>query len=85
MDTTDKKLALAWVYNRPGVTSTILGPRTIAQLTDVLDVPDLELDDELLAELDRLAPPGRVIVPQYGYDGMAWVTWGPHQTPWENA
>lgn len=60
----------------------ILGPRTVAQLTDSLDMLDVVLDESVLATLDELAPPGRVIVPQYGYDGMAWVPWGPHQNWW---
>ena len=32
------EVALAWVTNRPGVTSTILGARTLEQLEDNLRV-----------------------------------------------
>ena len=52
-EVTMAQVALAWVTNRPGVTSTILGARTLEQLEDnlgsvevVLDVEDLTLLDE---------------------------------------
>ncbi len=50
-------LALAWLLHRPGVVSTIIGPGTMAQLTTVLDVPDIELDAGVLERLDEIFPP----------------------------
>jgi aryl-alcohol dehydrogenase-like predicted oxidoreductase len=44
--------ALAWVTDRPGVTSTILGARTVEQLTANLEAADLHLDLEETAALD---------------------------------
>jgi aryl-alcohol dehydrogenase-like predicted oxidoreductase len=44
--------ALAWVTDRPGVTSTILGARTVAQLEANLEAADLHLDLEQTAALD---------------------------------
>jgi len=46
-------VALAWVTNRPGVTSTILGARTMEQLEDNLASVEVHLDDEELAALDK--------------------------------
>ncbi len=46
-------VGLAWVTDRPGVTSTILGARTTEQLADNLTAADLVLDAEELALLDR--------------------------------
>lgn len=47
------QVALSWVTNRPGVTSTILGARTVDQLEDNLASVDCVLDDEEIAQLDE--------------------------------
>jgi aryl-alcohol dehydrogenase-like predicted oxidoreductase len=49
-------VALAWLLTRPAVTAPIIGPRTREQLTDVLNVPDTTLDDDVLAKLDEIFP-----------------------------
>ncbi len=46
-------VALAWVGSRPGVTATLVGVRTLAQLEQDLAAADLLLGDEELARLDR--------------------------------
>lgn len=46
------RVALAWVTNRPAVTATILGARTLEQLDDNLLSADLHLTEEELAVLD---------------------------------
>ena len=46
------QVALSWVTNRPGVTSTILGARTTQQLEDNLGSVELSLSDEELTALD---------------------------------
>jgi hypothetical protein len=45
------RVALAWVTSRPGVTSTILGTRTVEQLDDNLGAAQLELEPEQVARL----------------------------------
>ena len=40
------------------MTSAIIGPRTMEQLTDVLDGADVRLSDEVLDKIDELVPPG---------------------------
>ncbi len=57
LDTTVARVALAWVQGRPGVTSTILGARTLAQLDDNLKALDLKLSAEQSAALDKLTTP----------------------------
>ena len=47
------EVALAWVTNRPGVTSTILGARTLEQLETNLRAAELELSSEETAALDE--------------------------------
>ena len=46
------EVALAWVTDRPGVTSTILGARTLEQLETNLRAADLHLDADETAALD---------------------------------
>ena len=47
------EVALAWVTDRPGVTSTILGARTMEQLETNLRAADLHLSAEESAMLDQ--------------------------------
>jgi aryl-alcohol dehydrogenase-like predicted oxidoreductase len=49
-------VALAWILGRPGVTSPIIGPRTIEQLDTALGALELRLDDAALSRLDEIFP-----------------------------
>jgi aryl-alcohol dehydrogenase-like predicted oxidoreductase len=51
-------LAVAWAMNHPGVTSPIVGPRTMEQLTSLLPALEVRLDDDLLDAIDAIVPPG---------------------------
>jgi aryl-alcohol dehydrogenase-like predicted oxidoreductase len=51
-------LAMAFAIAHPGVTSAIIGPRTMEQLDDLLAGADVALDDDVLDRIDELAPPG---------------------------
>ncbi len=51
-------MAMAFVMAHPGVTSAILGPRTMAQLDDLLAGAEVRLSDEVLDRIDEIAPPG---------------------------
>jgi aryl-alcohol dehydrogenase-like predicted oxidoreductase len=51
-------LALAFVTTHPAVTSAIIGPRTMDQLTDSLAGADVTLDDDALDRIDQIVPPG---------------------------
>jgi aryl-alcohol dehydrogenase-like predicted oxidoreductase len=57
LDTTVARVALAWVQGRPGVTSTIIGARTMAQLEDNLAALDVKLAPAHLEKLDALSKP----------------------------
>jgi aryl-alcohol dehydrogenase-like predicted oxidoreductase len=52
------QLAIAFAATHPAVTSVILGPRTPAQLEDLLEGAPLTLDDATLDRIDELVPPG---------------------------
>lgn len=49
------EVALAWVRDRPGVVSPVVGARTTAQLRTSLASESLELPDELVAALDEIS------------------------------
>jgi aryl-alcohol dehydrogenase-like predicted oxidoreductase len=56
-------MAHAFVLEHPAVTSAIIGPRTMDQLTDLLAGTDVRLDTEILDRIDELVPPGTTINP----------------------
>ena len=62
------EVALAWVTDRPGVASTILGARTVAQLEANLRAADLHLTAEETTVLDAASAPHAVDYP-YGQMG----------------
>jgi aryl-alcohol dehydrogenase-like predicted oxidoreductase len=51
-------MALAFVVAHPGVTSAIIGPRTMEQLDDLLAGAQVVLSDEILDKIDEVVPPG---------------------------
>ncbi len=54
---TPAQVALAWVQSRPGVTSTIIGARTLKQLDDNLPALNLALTPAQLEKLNTLTTP----------------------------
>jgi len=57
LGTTVPRIALSWVQNRPGVTSTIIGARTMEQLEDNVGALDVKLTPEHVAALDKASTP----------------------------
>ncbi len=51
-------LAMAFATTHPGVTSALLGPRTMEQLDDLLAGVDVTLTDEILDRIDDIVTPG---------------------------
>ena len=70
------QFALAWVLHQPGVTSPIVGPRTLEQFEDNLKALDLKLSEAELKRIDAIVPPGTHTSPYYEAD------FGPHQHRW---
>ncbi len=62
------QVALAWLHDRPAVTSVILGARTLEQLTDNLGAAGLHLTAEETALLDAASDPQPADYP-YGGPG----------------
>ncbi|MCW2849085.1 MAG: aryl-alcohol dehydrogenase [Marmoricola sp.] len=61
------QVALSWVTNRPAVTSTILGARTLEQLEDNLGSVDLALSEDEQALLDEASD---LHASDYPYGGL---------------
>ncbi|MCY3905189.1 MAG: aldo/keto reductase [Caldilineaceae bacterium] len=67
------QFALAWCVQQPGITSPIIGPRTMEQLEDNLGALDVDVTGQDRKAVDALVPPGRMVSPFYEAD------FGPHQ------
>lgn len=77
--------ALNWVRRRPGVSSVILGARTVEQLDDNLAALKWDLTDDETDRLTKISAPG---IPDYpygfiennaGFDG--WTSLGTRSRP----
>jgi aryl-alcohol dehydrogenase-like predicted oxidoreductase len=71
-DCTLVQLAVAWVVAQPGISSPIIGPRTMPQLEEYLGATSVTLTRSDLDKIDRLVPPGGMVSPFYQAD------FGPH-------
>jgi len=62
---TASQVALAWLIQQPGVTSAIIGPRTMSHLQDNLGALLVEISDDDRRRLDEVSEPELAIVPYY--------------------
>jgi aryl-alcohol dehydrogenase-like predicted oxidoreductase len=60
-DMTVSQLALLWVKDQVGVTSPIIGPRTMAHLEDALPVLEMKLNEADRPLFDELVHPGNAV------------------------
>lgn len=68
------ELAIAFVLRHPGVTSAIVGPRTMQQLESYLPAAELTLSADVLDRIDEIVAPGVTINPDdnsYGTHELA--------------
>jgi aryl-alcohol dehydrogenase-like predicted oxidoreductase len=68
---TPGQLALLWCKDQPGITSPVVGPRTMEQLQDLLPVLEMTLSEEERVACDAISPPGRVMV--NFHNSAAWM------------
>lgn len=66
------QFALAWCAQQPGITSPIVGPRTLEQFEDNLGALAIQLTGDELKRIDEIAPPGQMSSSYYEAD------FGPH-------
>jgi aryl-alcohol dehydrogenase-like predicted oxidoreductase len=57
------ELAIAFVINHPGVTSAIVGPRTMEQLESYLPAAGITLSTDVLDRIDMIVAPGVTVNP----------------------
>jgi aryl-alcohol dehydrogenase-like predicted oxidoreductase len=65
------QLALAWCLDRPGITTAIVGPRTLGQLEEHLGTLQVTLSAEDHQHIDAICPPGKTLVSYYYEDTSA--------------
>ncbi len=66
LGTSPGALALAWIRDRPGVSATLVGARTVHQWRAALAGADVQMPDEIRHALDEVA----VQAAQVGHDGL---------------
>ncbi len=60
------EMAIAFVIRHPGVTSAIIGPRTMEHLDSQLTAVDVTLSDDVLDRIDEIVAPGVNVSPADG-------------------
>jgi aryl-alcohol dehydrogenase-like predicted oxidoreductase len=70
------QFALAWTMQAAGVTSPIIGPRTMEQLEDNIKADQVTFSEEELKAIDRVIRPGTHVSPYYEAD------WAVSQYKW---
>ncbi len=66
------QFSLAWVMAQPGVTSPIIGPRTMEQLVDNLEAANVVVTEEDQKRVNQVIPRGHMVSPFYEAE------FGPH-------
>ncbi len=73
---TVSQFALAWCADQPGVTSPIIGPRTMDQLMDNLGAAEVGISGDDKKRIDEIVPPGTFLADYYQADfGPASHSW----------
>ena len=67
------QLAVLWAKDQPGITAPILGPRTLAQLQNLLPMMDMHLPEDIRIKCDALVSPGSVVASFF--NSAAWMKW----------
>jgi aryl-alcohol dehydrogenase-like predicted oxidoreductase len=73
-------MSLAWLLQRPGISSVVLGPRNTVQFAEQLVALDVTLSADLLEAIDRVVPPGGMTVPYFLDD--SWADFRPQPFGW---
>lgn len=62
------QFALAWCLSQPGITSPIIGPRTMEQMEDYLRAREITVTEEDRLQIDRIFEPGTHVSNYYNAD-----------------
>jgi aryl-alcohol dehydrogenase-like predicted oxidoreductase len=66
------QLATAFPLAHRAVSAVLLGPRTLDQLTSILDAP-VSLEDDVLDRIDRIVPPGTNAYDPWEFLPLPWL------------
>lgn len=69
------QFALAWCLNQPGVTSPIVGPRTLDQLQAYIESTRLDVTDSDRATIDTIFKPGTHVSEYYNTNSGPTARW----------
>jgi len=70
------QFSLAWTLHQPGITSSIIGPRTVEQLDDAIAAVEITLTEDELKQIDAIVPPGTHVAPFFEADhGVSQYRW----------
>ncbi|MEZ4862061.1 MAG: aldo/keto reductase [Caldilineaceae bacterium] len=65
--------AVLWVKDQPGITAPIIGPRTVAQLENLLPLLEMTLPETLRIACDELVTRGSVVASFF--NSAPWMKW----------
>jgi aryl-alcohol dehydrogenase-like predicted oxidoreductase len=54
---TRAQLAMAWTLCQPGISSAITGATKLSQIEDTIKALDIQLDEDVLKQIDRIVSP----------------------------
>ncbi len=69
------QFALAWCLAQPGVTSPIIGPRTLEQMDDYLKALEITVTEDDAKRIDAIFPPGTHVSNYYSADFGPTARW----------
>lgn len=69
------QMSLAWVAGQPGITSPIIGARSVEQLEESASACLIKLLEKVLRQIDEVAPPGSHVADYYN------ARFGPNARP----
>lgn len=67
------QLAICFVKDQPGITAPIIGPKTVAQLTNLIPVLEMTLSAEAQQACDDMVTPGSVVASFF--NSAPWMRW----------
>jgi aryl-alcohol dehydrogenase-like predicted oxidoreductase len=59
------ELSLGWIAGQPGVTSPIIGARSLKQLEETVAACQVKLGDKVMKQIDSVAAPGSYVLDYY--------------------
>lgn len=65
------QLAIGWILHQPGITGTIIGPRTMQHFQELLPACEIQMEESDLELCDAVVPPGAFVSDHFNTAG--WI------------